>query len=187
MATSDSALAADLIREFLEHFELHSSLSVMVPEANLDSEYPGRAPLAVRLGLDDSSGDAPQYLPGQEPCTTLTKTHCSRSPLIRVCGVSRTTGDPLLVQLLRSSTRPGPSGGGAVNNENATPQKQPRSPSKGEQRSAQPQTPPSPPPAIAIETSYPADSPPVRLTRRHRARPARRRALPRAARRARAR
>lgn len=72
MATSDSALAADLIREFLEHFELHSSLSVMVPEANLDSEYPGRAPLAVRLGLDDSSGDAPQYLPGQEPCTTFT-------------------------------------------------------------------------------------------------------------------
>ena len=74
-----------------------------------------------------------------------------------------------------------------MNNENATPQKQSRSPSKGAQRSAQPQTPPSPPPAVAIETTYPADSPPVRLTRRPRARPARRRALPCAARMARAR
>jgi len=34
MATSDSALAADLVREFLEHFELHSSLAVMIPEGN---------------------------------------------------------------------------------------------------------------------------------------------------------
>ena len=49
-------VAADLVREFLEHFQLHSTLAVFVPEANQESSYPGRAQLAQRLGIEDDSG-----------------------------------------------------------------------------------------------------------------------------------
>mmetsp|Transcript_12588 Transcript_12588/g.30905 ORF Transcript_12588/g.30905 Transcript_12588/m.30905 type:complete len:398 (-) Transcript_12588:382-1575(-) len=53
LATSEGALAADLVREFLEYYELQSSLAVLVPEANLDDSFPGRGALADRLGLGD--------------------------------------------------------------------------------------------------------------------------------------
>jgi len=44
------------VREFLEHFQLHSTLAVFVPEASLDGGYPGRAQLAQRLGIHGESG-----------------------------------------------------------------------------------------------------------------------------------
>jgi hypothetical protein len=46
----------DLVREFLEHFQLHSTLAVFLPEACLEGDYPGRAQLAQRLGIADESG-----------------------------------------------------------------------------------------------------------------------------------
>jgi len=49
-------VAADLVREFLEHFQLHSTLAVFVPEANQENSYPGRAQLAQRLGIDADAG-----------------------------------------------------------------------------------------------------------------------------------
>ena len=56
MNTSDGQVATDLVREFLEHFELHSTLAVFLPEASLENGYPGRTQLAQRLGIDDESG-----------------------------------------------------------------------------------------------------------------------------------
>jgi hypothetical protein len=56
MNTSEGQVAADLVREFLEHFELHSTLSVFLPEASLENGYPGRKQLAQRLGIADESG-----------------------------------------------------------------------------------------------------------------------------------
>eukprot|EP00961_Rhodomonas_salina_P171772 2316354-Rhodomonas_salina.1 len=56
MNTSEGALAADLVREFLEFYKLHSSLAVLIPEAGLDQDYPGRHPLAARLGVPDDPG-----------------------------------------------------------------------------------------------------------------------------------
>jgi hypothetical protein len=56
MATTEGQVAADLVREFLEHFQLHSTLAVFLPEASLEGDYPGRAQLAQRLGIEDESG-----------------------------------------------------------------------------------------------------------------------------------
>lgn len=56
MATTEGQVAADLVREFLEHFQLHSTLAVFLPEASLEGDYPGRAQLAQRLGIADESG-----------------------------------------------------------------------------------------------------------------------------------
>jgi hypothetical protein len=50
-STSEGALAADLIREFLEFHELQSTLAVLVPEANMEDNFSGRSSLANRLGL----------------------------------------------------------------------------------------------------------------------------------------
>ncbi|EKX52049.1 hypothetical protein GUITHDRAFT_101957 [Guillardia theta CCMP2712] len=55
MESTEGALAVDLIREFMEFYELHSTISVLLPEASLEVDYPGRSPLAVRLGLEESS------------------------------------------------------------------------------------------------------------------------------------
>jgi hypothetical protein len=49
-------VAADLVREFLEHFELHSTLAVFLPEASLEDGYPGRTQLAQRLGIENENG-----------------------------------------------------------------------------------------------------------------------------------
>lgn len=41
LASSEGALAADLVREFLEFYDLQNSLAVLVPEASLDESFPG--------------------------------------------------------------------------------------------------------------------------------------------------
>ena len=56
IASQDGQVAADLVREFMEHLQLHSTLAVFLPEANLDEGYPGRAQLAQRLGLREEPG-----------------------------------------------------------------------------------------------------------------------------------
>jgi hypothetical protein len=51
LSTSEGALAADLIREYLEFHELQSTLAVLIPEANMEDNFSGRSSLANRMGL----------------------------------------------------------------------------------------------------------------------------------------
>jgi len=173
MATSDSALAADLVREFLEHFELHSSLAVMIPEGNLDAEYPGRAPLAMRLGLDDTAGASLEHATfpaniSRKQNRTAGAQHSMavRATTLTTCPPEPPAGDPLLVQLIRAGGGNAPS----ANHDNTTPQRQittpthttPKSAPRGSTlpQSRDPHTPPSPG-DHDVDSSNLADSPQV--------------------------
>lgn len=59
LETTESALAADLIREYLEFYRLDYTLSIMIPEANLKQEPLERNDLVRRADIDRASDKEP--------------------------------------------------------------------------------------------------------------------------------
>ncbi|KAL5457327.1 hypothetical protein EMCRGX_G034575 [Ephydatia muelleri] len=59
LQTQEGQLAAGIVREFLEHFELDFTRSVFDPETNILTSYLGRERLASTIGLDAERNDAP--------------------------------------------------------------------------------------------------------------------------------
>lgn len=54
LATREGQIAVDLIREFLEFFNLEHTLAVFLPEANLPEKYAGREKLANELRISQN-------------------------------------------------------------------------------------------------------------------------------------
>ena len=59
LETTESALAADLIREYLEYYRLDYTLSIMIPEANLKQEPMDRPDLIKRADIDRPTDTEP--------------------------------------------------------------------------------------------------------------------------------
>jgi FGFR1 oncogene partner len=59
LETTESALAADLIREYLEFYRLDYTLSIMIPEANLKQEPLERDDLVRRAEVDSANEKEP--------------------------------------------------------------------------------------------------------------------------------
>lgn len=59
LATTESALAADLIREYLEFYRLDYTLSIMIPEANLKQDPVDRDGLLRRAEIDRATDKEP--------------------------------------------------------------------------------------------------------------------------------
>ena len=59
LETTESELAADLIREYLEHYRLDYTLSILIPEANLKQEPMDREGLIKRAEVDRATDKEP--------------------------------------------------------------------------------------------------------------------------------
>lgn len=59
LETTESALAADLIREYMEFYKLDYSLSIFIPEANLKQDPVDRKSLVERSEVDKPSDKEP--------------------------------------------------------------------------------------------------------------------------------
>ena len=58
-ADTQSSLAAEVIREFMEFYRLDYSLAIFGPEANLKGKTENRNDLTKRAGLKSASSDKP--------------------------------------------------------------------------------------------------------------------------------
>ncbi len=58
-ADTQSSLAAEVIREFMEFYRLDYSLAIFGPEANLKGNTENRSDLTKRAGLKSASQDKP--------------------------------------------------------------------------------------------------------------------------------
>lgn len=59
LETAESQIAADLVREYLEHYKLDYTLSIFIPEANLKDTTPiDRNDVARKAGIS-SAADEP--------------------------------------------------------------------------------------------------------------------------------
>lgn len=57
MDTAESQVAADLVRDYLEHYKLDYTLSIFIPEANLKDTPIDRSEVARKAGVDVSSNE----------------------------------------------------------------------------------------------------------------------------------
>ena len=51
LETAESAVAADLVRDYLEHYKLDYSLSIFIPEAGLKEEPIDRNEVSSKAGV----------------------------------------------------------------------------------------------------------------------------------------
>ncbi len=51
LETAESAVAADLVREYLEHYKLDYTLSIFIPEAGLKEDPLDRSDVSNKAGV----------------------------------------------------------------------------------------------------------------------------------------
>ena len=51
LETAESQVAADLVRDYLEHYKLDYTLSIFIPEANLKDQPIDRSEVAKKAGI----------------------------------------------------------------------------------------------------------------------------------------